>query len=43
MNYEKNQGVAFARQKGFLEARGKIIATTDADTILPKKLAFKDF
>jgi glycosyltransferase involved in cell wall biosynthesis len=33
---EKNQGVAFARQKGFLEARGGIIASTDADTILPK-------
>lgn len=33
---EKNQGVAFARQKGFLEARGEIIASTDADTILPK-------
>jgi len=32
---EKKQGVAFARQKGFLEARGEIIATTDADTILP--------
>jgi glycosyltransferase involved in cell wall biosynthesis len=31
---EKNQGVAFARQKGFLKARGKIIASTDADTIL---------
>ncbi len=33
---EKNQGVAFARQKGFLKARGKIIATSDADTILPR-------
>jgi glycosyltransferase involved in cell wall biosynthesis len=34
--FEKNQGPAFARQKGFLNAKGKIIATTDADTILPK-------
>jgi len=34
--FEKRQGVAFARQKGFLKAKGKIIATTDADTILPK-------
>jgi glycosyltransferase involved in cell wall biosynthesis len=33
---EKKQGVAFARQKGFLKARGKIIASTDADTILPQ-------
>jgi len=34
--FEKNQGVAFARQKGFQSGRGEIIATTDADTILPK-------
>jgi glycosyltransferase involved in cell wall biosynthesis len=43
---EKNQGVAFARQKGFLKAKGKIIATTDADTILPKNWLsriFKEF
>jgi glycosyltransferase involved in cell wall biosynthesis len=33
---EKNQGVAFARQKGFLNAKGKIVASTDADTILPR-------
>jgi glycosyltransferase involved in cell wall biosynthesis len=33
--FEPKQGVGFARQRGFLEARGKIIATTDADTILP--------
>lgn len=40
---EKNQGVAFARQKGFLKAKGKIIATTDADTILPKNWLSKIF
>jgi glycosyltransferase involved in cell wall biosynthesis len=43
---EKNQGVAFARQKGFLRAKGKIIATTDADTILPENWLsriFKEF
>lgn len=33
---EKKQGVAFARQTGFEVARGKIIATTDADTVLPE-------
>jgi len=33
---EENQGIAFARQKGFLKAKGEIIATTDADTILPR-------
>lgn len=33
---EKKQGVVFARQAGFMEARGEIIATTDADTMLPK-------
>lgn len=33
---EKNQGAAFAREAGFLKARGKIIATTDANTILPR-------
>jgi len=33
--FEPNPGVAFARQKGFMEAKGEIIATTDADTILP--------
>ncbi|MCL5771476.1 MAG: glycosyltransferase family 2 protein [Actinobacteria bacterium] len=33
--FEPSQGVGFARQKGFMEAKGKIIATTDADTILP--------
>jgi glycosyltransferase involved in cell wall biosynthesis len=31
---EKNKGVAFARQKGFSLANGKIIATTDADCIV---------
>jgi len=40
---EKRQGVAFARQRGFLEARGEIITTTDADTILPKNWLSKIF
>lgn len=34
VNHEK--GVGAARQAGFVEAKGKIIATTDADNILPK-------
>jgi glycosyltransferase involved in cell wall biosynthesis len=33
---EKNQGVAFARNKGAKVAKGEILAFTDADTILPK-------
>lgn len=33
---EKKQGVVFARQAGFKKAKGEIIATTDADTVLPK-------
>jgi glycosyltransferase involved in cell wall biosynthesis len=33
---EKNQGVAFARNKGAKIAKGKILVFTDADTILPK-------
>ncbi len=33
--HELRQGVGCARQKGFTEATGKIIATTDADTIVP--------
>ena len=33
---EKRKGVAFARQTGFEKSQGKIIATTDADTIVPK-------
>ncbi|MEN3015576.1 MAG: glycosyltransferase [bacterium] len=32
---EKKQGVAYARQTGFSQSRGWIIATTDADCILP--------
>jgi len=40
---EKNQGVVLARQKGFLKAKGKIIASTDADTILPKNWLSKIF
>jgi glycosyltransferase involved in cell wall biosynthesis len=34
VNFEK--GVGAARQAGFAAAKGKIIATTDADNILPK-------
>lgn len=34
--FEPRQGVGYARQAGFLVAGGEIIATTDADTILPK-------
>lgn len=33
--FEPRQGVVYARQTGFLNAKGEIIATTDADTILP--------
>lgn len=33
--FESQLGVGFARQKGFSKAKGKIIASTDADTILP--------
>jgi len=33
--YEPRKGVARARQTGFLESRGTIIASTDADTIVP--------
>lgn len=32
---EKHPGVALARQAGFLAAKGEIIATTDADTVVP--------
>lgn len=32
---EPRQGVSHARQRGFAEARGAVIATTDADTIVP--------
>jgi len=32
---EPRKGVARARQTGFLEARGPVIASTDADTVLP--------
>lgn len=34
--HEPKKGVACARQAGFMAARAKIIATTDADTLLPK-------
>jgi len=33
---EPRRGVGFARQAGFLAARGEIIAYTDADSIVPK-------
>lgn len=33
--HEHQRGVGVARQTGFLAAKGEIIATTDADTILP--------
>ena len=32
---EERKGVCFARQRGFQEAKGKIIASTDADTVVP--------
>jgi len=32
---EERKGVCFARQRGFEEARGEIIASTDADTVVP--------
>jgi glycosyltransferase involved in cell wall biosynthesis len=34
--FEKNQGIAFARNKGAKIAKGEILVFTDADTILPK-------
>lgn len=33
---EKHKGIAYARQKGSLSAKGEIIAFTDADTLVPK-------
>lgn len=39
--FEPRIGVGFARQRGFMEAKGDIIATTDADTILPKNWVSK--
>ena len=33
--FERNKGVGYARQSGFLRARGSIVATTDADTVVP--------
>lgn len=32
---EERKGVCFARQRGFEEAQGEIIASTDADTVVP--------
>lgn len=34
--YEPKRGIAFARQAGFSAAKGKIVCSTDADTLLPK-------
>lgn len=34
--FEKERKASCARQAGFMAAKGKIIATTDADTILPR-------
>lgn len=34
--YARRKGVAHARQAGFLDAKGAIIATTDADTVVPR-------
>ena len=33
--YEKRRGIAYARQRGLLSAKGEIVCGTDADTILP--------
>lgn len=33
--FEPRRGAAYARQAGFSKAKGEIIATTDADTIVP--------
>lgn len=33
--HERQRGVGYARQSGFLAAKGDIIVTTDADTIVP--------
>ena len=33
---EKNKGLTYARQRGFLEAKGNILAYIDADTRMPK-------
>lgn len=34
--FEKKKGVAAARQAGFFAAKGQIIATTDADSVVPE-------
>lgn len=41
--FEPQQGVAFARQKGFSEAKGEIIVSTDADAVLPPNWLFQIF
>ncbi len=43
---EKQKGPNFARQKGFLESRGDLIAFTDADSIIPEgwlEIALSEF
>ncbi len=32
---EQRRGVGYARQAGFLAAKGRLVATTDADTVVP--------
>ena len=34
--FEKNKGIAYARQRGAESAKGDIVAFTDADTLVPK-------
>ena len=34
--FEQQKGVGYARQAGFMAAKGQIIASTDSDTIVPK-------
>jgi glycosyltransferase involved in cell wall biosynthesis len=36
MIYENNKGLTFARQRGFIESTGEILAYIDADTRMPK-------
>ncbi len=38
---EPHRGIGFARQQGLLQAKGEIVAYTDADTIVPKDWLLK--